>query len=520
MCILILSNVNSRTASAAGCDCVSCHGANHHSDIAGNNWAGCQTSCHLSPPATGAHLSHSAALSNTTYGDTVASTAGEYRFGCGHCHALSVTTVSNHAATRSARIELNSPAATGQTGAQICADCHNAGPHASCDAGDCLSCHSVAIGSLRAVVQGTNHHSGGCATCHDTGSPDGRVPHDQIVPLATNASCAVCHAESIASMNHSKMSGAPANCVTCHNYSGVGLIPYVNTACGQCHGGSGPAAPGLPPFTVPQLSILATNIHNTIPRTASFTWSPGAADNQVNVDASASACTNAPCTYSWNFGDGATGTGVTSSRTYAAAGSYLVVVKVTDSTGAVTMSPTGSVSAASLNTPPVAARSITQSGWTVNVIDASTDTAALPAGAVFVDWGNGTTSTGNAGATISKTYSVAGTYIIKHKVTDAGGLMTWSSNVSVTVPIKYSVSGKVTMLNGTTPVASASARLMSGSTVVKMATTAADGTYTITDTAPGSYTVMAVKSGLTFSSTPAVVVTNTNVTGINIKATR
>src|SRR5262249_15836006 len=40
--------------------------------------------------------------------------------------------------------------------------------------------------------------------------------------------------------------------------------------------------------------------------------------------------------YSWDFGDNTTGTGVTSSHTYHAAGTYPVVLKVTDNSGATT----------------------------------------------------------------------------------------------------------------------------------------------------------------------------------------
>ena len=180
-----------------------------------------------------------------------------------------------------------------------------------------------------------------------------------------------------------------------------------------------------------------------------------------------------------------------------------------------------SVTTMAANTPPAPSATITQNGWTVTVIDNSTDLeTALAALGVTVDWGTGSPSPGSGGSTFTKTYSVAGTYVIKHSVTDAGGLKTWSPNVSVTVPVKYQVTGRVMMLNGTTPVSGASVRLKVGASVKKMTTTNSSGNYTFMDVLPDSYTVEAVKSGLTFSSTPAANVTTSNIAVPDIKAVR
>lgn len=77
--------------------------------------------------------------------------------------------------------------------------------------------------------------------------------------------------------------------------------------------------------------------NGNLPPAASFTATPatGQAPLEVSFNASASSDPDGTITgYAWNFGDGAVGTGVTTSRTFAAAGSYAVVLTVTDSRGA------------------------------------------------------------------------------------------------------------------------------------------------------------------------------------------
>ncbi|MEZ4700752.1 MAG: FG-GAP-like repeat-containing protein [Rhodothermales bacterium] len=69
-----------------------------------------------------------------------------------------------------------------------------------------------------------------------------------------------------------------------------------------------------------------------VPPTASFTTT--VSDLTVDVDASASSDNGSIVSYAWTFGDGATGTGVTASHTYAAYGTYTITLTVTDNEGA------------------------------------------------------------------------------------------------------------------------------------------------------------------------------------------
>ncbi|WP_220183170.1 S8 family serine peptidase [Sphaerisporangium album] len=71
------------------------------------------------------------------------------------------------------------------------------------------------------------------------------------------------------------------------------------------------------------------------PPIASFTNTCDNTTRACTFDASASTDVDGTiASYAWNFGDGATGTGVTTSHTYAAFGTYTVTLTVTDNNGA------------------------------------------------------------------------------------------------------------------------------------------------------------------------------------------
>lgn len=136
--------------------------------------------------------------------------------------------------------------------------------------------------------------------------------------------------------------------------------------------------------------------------------------------------------YAWTFGDGATATGATPSRTYAAAGIYNVTLTVTDNAGA-TNSITKQVTvSAAPNQSPVAAFTSSTSGLTASVNgSASID----PDGSIAsYAWAFGDGSTGT-GATASRTYAAGGTYNVTLTVTDnRGGTNTITKAVTVTAP--------------------------------------------------------------------------------------
>ncbi len=419
--------------------------------------------------------------------------------------------------------------------------------------GTCTTCHDVHQ-SIVPEVGAAEPLKRECMTCHTSKSsagmnhPTGGETPAGLAGAVPSVACEVCHmaTESVEGSTHLPVhlwrintSNSYTTFPTATEWSAGTKIAHtapdgtytnavwvdLDLACGQCHGGSGAAKTGIPKFGKPKLSVLATNIHNTIPRTASFTWAIGTANNQVVFDASASTCASAPCTYVWNFGNGTTGTGVAPSKTYEKAGNFLVIVTVTDSTGAQTMSPIRQVTAVSSNTPPTAIRTFAVSGMTVTVTDASTDAQdATGALAVTVQCGNNTKKTGAGGTALVCTYTTPGSYIIRHSVKDTGGLGDASANIVATVTntaTTYKVSGVVTKADGTTPFPYVTLNLQQGGVnkyvAVSKATT---GAFTFTGVLPGTYNVRAVKAGATFAS-PAVtgVVVSADVTGVTVTAT-
>ncbi|WP_108718086.1 PKD domain-containing protein [Miniimonas sp. S16] len=121
-------------------------------------------------------------------------------------------------------------------------------------------------------------------------------------------------------------------------------------------------------------------------------------------------------TYAWEYGDGATGTGATTSHNYATAGTYTVRLTVTDDEGETAWTE-ASVSVAPR--PPTAAFGVTVTDLTL-AVDASVSTDP-DGGALTYAWDFGDGATGS-GATASHTYAAAGTFRVGLVVTDAEGL--------------------------------------------------------------------------------------------------
>lgn len=150
------------------------------------------------------------------------------------------------------------------------------------------------------------------------------------------------------------------------------------------------------------------------------------------------ASTNSPTSWLWDFGDGNTSTLQNPSHTYAAPGSYLVCLTVTNSCGS-----DSSCSTVTIGCPAPTADYTNSSGA---LAVSFTDQSIIAAPAIY-DWtfGDGGTSTQQ---NPTHTYSMPGTYTVCLTVTDQCGTNTFCSNVTVTCPAPVSVWGTTSSGNG------------------------------------------------------------------------
>lgn len=134
--------------------------------------------------------------------------------------------------------------------------------------------------------------------------------------------------------------------------------------------------------------------------------------------------------YAWDFGDGGQETGATPTHAYASAGTYHVVLTVTDDRGGVDDVAADVTVAAAPNQPPTSDFSVVKSLLSVTFDgSAAADSDGTITGYAW-DYGDGTNDTGK---TPAHTYEAAGTYSVTLVVTDDDGATgTVTKDVTVT----------------------------------------------------------------------------------------
>lgn len=246
---------------------------------------------------------------------------------------------------------------------------------------------------------------------------------------------------------------------------------------------------------------------------AQFTTTP--TDLSVAFDASSSSDAEGPiAAYSWNFGDGETGSGVAPTHVYTTAGTYTVTLTVRDG-GSLTSSVSHDVVVRNPNVLPTSSFTASAEFLALSV-DGSA--SADPDGSIASyswNFGDGGSATG---ATAAHTYGASGTYTVALTVTDdRGGSATSTKSVVVeaaNVPPK-AVANVVRGADGMTVSADGSGSTDTDGTITGFAWNFGDGatatgsTASHTYTTAGTYTVTLTVTdnrGATHQATSSVVV--------------
>jgi PKD repeat protein len=188
------------------------------------------------------------------------------------------------------------------------------------------------------------------------------------------------------------------------------------------------------------VSFDATDFPSTGPTIARFTFSPTNPTINQDVSFNGSSSTVSNGTYAWDFGDGQTGTGVTTTHRYTRAGTFTITLSVTSDTRATsTSSRTINVSA---TLPPTTANftfSPTNPSINQDVIftAAAVTGPGIPGGVTGTftwDFGDGGTASGSPAI---HRYVRGGTYTVSLRVTTDQGLAattTRAITISTTLP--------------------------------------------------------------------------------------
>jgi PKD repeat protein len=162
---------------------------------------------------------------------------------------------------------------------------------------------------------------------------------------------------------------------------------------------------------------------------------PGEGDT-VTFDGSLSTDDGQIVSYAWSFGDGGAGSGVRTAHRYQLAGSYNVVLTVTDDRGA--RASAAPVTIAVTTTPdPEASFTVSPADPVVGQLvsaNANGSKAAPGRSVTSALWDFGDGSPSRTGMATSHTFTAAGSYVVVLTVTDSAGRKNTTSQTVVVRP--------------------------------------------------------------------------------------
>jgi PKD repeat protein len=165
-----------------------------------------------------------------------------------------------------------------------------------------------------------------------------------------------------------------------------------------------------------------------------FTWEPLTPAVGTLVTFTATVGGGSPAiTYTWDFGDGSTGTGVNPEHTFASSGTYSVTLTVSNCDGANTASISHDVTVSDVCVP-VTGPDFTWAPLTPTAGDSVTFTSSVAGGSLPIaynwDFGDGSTGTD---VNPEHTFASSGTYSVTLTVSNCGGSSTDFITKDVTV---------------------------------------------------------------------------------------
>jgi PKD repeat protein len=265
----------------------------------------------------------------------------------------------------------------------------------------------------------TTEDQGGCQTCHQSQNGGGNFNvygSDLRRNVDPNVG-AVCASNGFA---------FAANAVEAIDSDGEGTANIdeiiANTQPGWCDDGQSAScsnSAGTPP-NVPLDPEPAAPANNPPMANAGGPYSGEAGSTLIQFDGSGSSDPDGdPLSFTWNFGDGSTGSGMMPTHTYSSADSYTVELVVEDDQGGSASAITSAeITAPSANIAPVADPGGPYSGETGVEIRFDGTASTDPNGdALFYSWSFGDGSNGT-GATPTHAYATAGAYEVSLVVND------------------------------------------------------------------------------------------------------